>query len=87
MEQINNEIQNVTQMTDAELRRALDYTEGDEVIFISERNAGTIGVIESIRPGDRGSCLLYQVRVKTKNGIKFMRTGSYNIRRIKHADE
>ena len=74
-------------MTDAELRRALDYSVGDIVMFFKSRNNHPIGVIEGIRLTQNQENIMYVVRYATGKGIKFVLARADEIKFIKHGDE
>ena len=75
-------------MTDAELRRALDYEVGDEVFFIASDNKGIKGIIEKIVPSKYGKFFIYSIYVQDDNGnIRFIQAQADQIRFKKHADE
>lgn len=85
----NNETKsyNVIQMTDAELRRALDFLEGDEVLLLGGDEPKS-GIISGIRLSFKKQFLIYQVRCQDENGgVKFVNSRGDQIRFIRHIDE
>ena len=75
-------------MTDAELRRALDYSEGDEVYFTASEYKDVNGVIDRIAPAKYGRFFIYSICVKDDNGhVKFIQAQADQIKFKRHADE
>ena len=74
------------QLTDAELRRAWDYSPGDIVSFVG-LDEMIIGTIADVRLSNNLQRLLYQVLVDTEKGKRFILAHGDQIRFIKHGDE
>lgn len=80
-----NKRQHAQKMTDAELRRAWDFLEGDEVYLIDYQENGIIG---GIKLSSRKAFLIYQVLCNDGNGgLKTVQVLGSKMRLIKHADE
>ena len=78
-------LQNVRQMTDAELRRALDYSLGD-VVKLFKYDGQPQGIISSTKL-TRGNNLMYVIEITSENGIKFVLARNDEIAFIRHGDE
>lgn len=74
------------QLTDAELRRAWDYSPGDVVSFVG-LDEMIVGAITDVRLSNNLQRLLYHVWVDTEKGGRFILARGDQIRFIKHGDE
>ena len=74
------------QLTDAELRRAWDYSPGDVVSFV-DLDEMIVGTITDVRLSNNLQRLLYHVWVDNEKGRRFILARGDQIRFIKHGDE
>ena len=79
----NNSVQ---QMTDAELRRALDYSIGD-VVILRTYGERLIGSITDIKLSHNKQFLLYTVLTNSDKGVKFIQARGDQIAFLSHGDE
>lgn len=86
MKQMKKRTNRKRQLTDAELRRAWDYSPGDIVSFVG-LDEMIIGTIADVRLSNNLQRLLYQVWVNTEKGPRFILARGDQIRFIKHGDE
>lgn len=76
----------VLQMTDAELRRALDYQVGD-IVRIETYRETLIGPITDIKLSLNKQFLIYVVLVNGEKGPRFIQARNDQIHFLKHGDE
>lgn len=86
MNNSENKFNDVRQMTDAELRRALDFLVGD-VVLLNAYKAGPTGVIEDIKLSHKRKFLIYVVRIELAGGPMLIQAQGNQMIFIKHGDE
>ncbi len=79
-------ILNVPQMTDEELRRALDFSLGD-IVSLHDYAGQMQGVIDGIKLTHGRKQLLYVVRISGEKGIKYLMALSKDLAFVRHSDE
>lgn len=78
----NNSVQ---QMTDAELRRALDYQVGD-VVLLHDYDGRPQGVIDGAKLTRNNKNFMYVVQITSEKGIKFVLACADDMDFIRHSD-
>lgn len=73
-------------MTDAELRKAWDYSEGDIVLLTTYREK-LIGTITDIKLSHNKKFLIYVVLTNGDRGVKYIQACTDQIEFLRHGDE